>query len=62
MFILNKIKPFLAKGSVILFDELYNYINWQENEYKALTEVFNESEYKYIAFSKEGAEVILEII
>jgi hypothetical protein len=62
VFILKEIKPYLTKGSVILFDELYNYINWQENEYKALTEVFNESEYKYIAFSKEGAEVILEII
>ena len=62
VFILKEIKPYLTKGSVILFDELYNYINWQENEYKALTEVFNESDYRYIAFSKEGAEVILEII
>ena len=26
-FTLERIKPFLIKGSIILFDELYNYIN-----------------------------------
>jgi hypothetical protein len=60
LFILKEIKPNLAKGSIILFDELYNYVNWQENEYKALSEVFKENEYKFIAFSKEGAEVVLK--
>jgi hypothetical protein len=59
---LQKIKPFLRKGTIILFDELYNYVNWQENEYKALTEIFNENEYKFLAFSKEGSEVIVKYI
>ena len=62
VFILQKIKPFLRKGTIILFDELYNYVNWQENEYKALTEIFNENEYKFLAFSKEGSEVIVAYI
>ena len=30
---LNKIKPFLQKGSVILFDEFYGFPNWQHHEY-----------------------------
>ena len=57
---LNKIKPFLQKGSVILFDEFYGFPNWQHHEYKAFTEVFNEKEYKYIAFCE--SEVAVEIL
>lgn len=57
---LNKIKPFLKKGAVILFDEFYGYPNWQQEEYKAFTEVFNENEYKYIAFCE--SEVAIEIV
>tara|TARA_B100000780_G_scaffold158064_1_gene110550 strand:- start:684 stop:1400 length:717 start_codon:yes stop_codon:yes gene_type:complete len=56
---LSKIKPFLQKGSVILFDEFYGYPNWQQEEYKAFTEVFNENEYKFIAFCE--SEVAIEI-
>ena len=59
-FVLKKIKPFLNNGAIILFDELYNNIGWEENEYKALTEIFNENEYKYLAFSKEGAQVLIK--
>lgn len=59
-FILNKIKPFLNNGAIILFDELYNNIGWEENEYKALIEIFDENEYKYLAFSKEGAQVLIK--
>ena len=47
---LNKIKPFLQKGSVILFDEFYGFPNWQHHEYKAFSEEFKENEYRYIAF------------
>tara|TARA_B110000211_G_scaffold10883_1_gene11477 strand:- start:1013 stop:1729 length:717 start_codon:yes stop_codon:yes gene_type:complete len=54
---LTKIKPFLRKGSVILFDELYGYPNWQQEEYKAFTEVFNENEYKFIAFCESEAAI-----
>ena len=57
---LNKIKPFLQKGSVILFDEFYGYPNWQLQEYKAFTEIFDEKEYKYIAFC--ASEVAIEIL
>ena len=56
---LSKKKPFLQKGSVILFDEFYGYPNWQQEEYKAFTEVFNENEYKFIAFCE--SEVAIEI-
>jgi len=54
---LEKIKPFLQKGSVILFDELYGFPNWQLHEYKALKEVFNEKEYRYFAFGTRQASI-----
>jgi len=56
-FALAKIKPFLQKGSVILFDEFYGYPNWQQEEYKAFTEVFKENEYKFIAFCESEAAI-----
>ncbi|KGF91702.1 MULTISPECIES: class I SAM-dependent methyltransferase [Prochlorococcus] len=60
-FTLEKIKPFLIKGSVIIFDELYNHINWKEGEYKALIEVFESNEFKYKAFNMNAGQVVIQI-
>ena len=60
-FTLQKIKPFLINKSIILFDELYNYMNWKEGEFKALTEVFSNDEYKFRAFRLDGNQVVIEI-
>jgi hypothetical protein len=49
-FTLEKLKPYLEKDSIILFDELYNYYGWENGEYKALNEVFKENEFEYKAF------------
>ena len=57
---MQKIKPFLQKGSIILFDQFYGFPNWQEHEYKALIDVIDKKEFKYIAFGEE--EVAIEII
>jgi len=54
---LAKIKPFLTQGSIILFDEFYGFQGWKNHEYKALTEVFKENEYKYIAFGSRQASI-----
>ncbi len=61
-FVLEKIKPFLIKNSIIIFDELYNYPGWEVGEYKALKEVFNENDYKYMAFTAEGTSSVIKII
>jgi len=60
-FVLKNIKPLLCKNSIILFDELYNFSGWDVGEYKALTEVFNETEYKFLAFSKQGSQAVIKI-
>jgi hypothetical protein len=61
-FILTKIKPYLIKNCLIAFDELYNYPGWQTGEYKALKEVFNDHEYKFICFSTKGEQAAIQLI
>ena len=61
-FVLEQIKPYLKKNSIVLFDELYNYSGWSVGEYKALTETFNENEYKFLSFDRSGASAVIQII
>ena len=61
-FTLEKIKPYLVKDSIILFDELYNYIGWKNGEFKALNEVFNENEFEYKAFNVHRKQCAIQII
>jgi hypothetical protein len=49
---LELLKPYLRKGSIILFDELCGYPNWRSHEYKALTEVLNANEYEFLGFAQ----------
>ena len=37
-FSLEKIKPYLTKNCVILFDQFHNFTGWKNGEYKALKE------------------------
>jgi hypothetical protein len=60
-FILKNIKKYLLKNSIIIFDELYNYPGYDVNEYKALKEIFLDSEYKFIALSIDGEQGIIQI-
>jgi hypothetical protein len=52
----------LVKGALILFDELYNFEGWDVGEYKALAEVFKESEYKFEAFAHDGQQALIKIL
>ena len=60
-FILKNLKPYLESGSIIIFDEMYNYPGWENNEYKALIEEFTEDYFDFIAFSDFGQEAIIKI-
>ena len=50
-FTLEKIKPYLTNNCIIVFDDFFNYIGWENGEYKALHEVFDKSEFEYLAFN-----------
>jgi hypothetical protein len=52
-YVLEQLKGRLVAGSIVLFDEYYNYPNWREHEFKAWREFVDENEidYKYVGFS-----------
>lgn len=56
-FLLDIIKPRLTSGSVIVFDELIGYPNWQEHEYKALAECYDADTYEFIGFTSRQAAI-----
>jgi hypothetical protein len=60
-FALEILKPYLVKEAIIIFDQLYNYIGWEEGEYKALKEVFKENEFKYKAFCLNSSQVVIQL-
>jgi hypothetical protein len=59
---LSLMKSRLKKGCIILLAQCYNYSGWREGEFKALTEVLSENEYKYKMFASNGSQVVIEII
>ena len=60
-FTLERLKPYLTKNAVILFDELYNYDGWESGEYKALKEVFNDNEFEYKSFNLLGCQSMIKL-
>ena len=61
-FVLERIKPYLVKDAIIVFDEFYNYIGWKNGEYKAFKEVFKDTEFTYKAFVIKSAQAVIQII
>ncbi len=60
-FILEQVKPHLLDQSIIVFDQLYDFEGWSVGEYRALTEVFTDDEYQFLAFSKDEGNVALRV-
>ena len=60
-FVLEKIKPYLLRNSILLFDQYYNYLGWEHGEYKAFKEVFKESEFEYKSFNTTNKETVILI-
>mgnify|MGYP001177361975 CR=1 FL=1 len=60
-FTLEKIKPYLVKNSILIFDQLYNYQGWKNGEFKALKEVFKEDDFEYKAFNLYGKQCVIQI-
>lgn len=53
----------IKKGTIIVFDEYFNYNNWREHEFKAFQEFVknNQIDYEYLAFTGE-CQVCVKII
>lgn len=64
--ILTLLNKQITEGTIVLFDEYFNYPFWQEHEYKAFQEFVldNNVKYEYLCYSSKtfGAKVALRII
>jgi hypothetical protein len=57
--VLDLLAPRITAGTVILFDEYFNYPNWEQHEYKAFQEFVAERAIKYsgLAFARQQLAV-----
>jgi hypothetical protein len=57
--VLDLLAPRMTAGSVILFDEYFNYPNWEQHEFKAFQEFVNTNgiKYDYLAFARQQVAV-----
>jgi len=62
--VLNLLAPRLAPGTAILFDEYFNYPNWEQHEFKAFQEFVSEHRvsYTYLAFARQQVAVRIDSI
>jgi Macrocin-O-methyltransferase (TylF) len=62
--VLQLITGRLANGTVILFDEYFNYPNWEQHEFKAFQEFAAEHgvKYTYLAFARQQVAVRIDTI
>jgi len=53
----------IIPGTVIVFDEYFNYPNWQQHEHRALQEFTKEhsKKYEYLAFTSHGSCVAIKL-
>jgi len=54
----------MAPGTIILFDEYFNYPNWEQHEYKALQEFVKQRgiTYTYLAFARQQVAIRIETV
>jgi hypothetical protein len=51
----------MTTGTVILFDEYFNYANWEQHQFKAFQEFAHEHavKYTYLAFARQQVAVLI---
>jgi hypothetical protein len=61
--VFSELRPRIGPGTVIVFDEYFNYPGWRQHEYKAFQEFIAESglTYRYLGFAAEKGHVAVII-
>ena len=62
--IFDSLKTHIVPGTIIVFDEYFNYPNWQEHEFKAFQEFINSQNlgYEYIGYVYTHEQVAVKIL
>jgi len=55
---------FIVRGSVVIFDEYFNYPGWREHEHKALQEfcAASNKRYEYLAYNRLHEQVVIRFL
>lgn len=61
--VLELVGPRLEPGSIVVFDEYFNYPGWQQHEYRAWQEHVERTglEYSYLAYTYDNEQVVIRI-
>lgn len=61
--VLEALRPRIVPGTVIVFDEFFNYPGWQEHEYRAFQEFIHDAglPFRYISYASRGFSVGVKI-
>lgn len=62
--ILSLLADRMVEGTIILFDEYFNYPNWEQHEFKAFQEFVaaHRIKYRYLAYARQQVSVRIESI
>lgn len=60
----EELKHMIVSGTIIVFDEYYNYSEWLEGEYKAFMEITGKHQinFEYIGYIRMGSQVAVRIL
>jgi hypothetical protein len=61
--VFDALAPRIGAGTLLAFDEYFNYHNWQQHEFKAFQEFVqaNDVRYQYLGFTQSGGSVLLRV-
>jgi len=62
--IFKYLKDQIITGTVIVFDEFFNYPSWEKGEFKAFMEFVNQTgkNYEYITYNRKHEQVSVKIL
>lgn len=63
IYVLQQLRPRMVKGTVIVFDEYYNFPGWRQHEYRAWQEFVDDSGvgFEYLAATADDEQVSVRI-
>ena len=61
--VLRMLAPRLRPGAVLVFDEYFNYPNWQRHEWRAFQEFIRDTglSYRYLGFAQKNGHVAVQL-
>ena len=61
--VLQTLKPHIVRGTVIVFDEFFNYPSWEQHEARAWHEFIQHGlKFEYLCYNRIGEQVALQVL